>query len=65
MEPALETAKQSVIEDESQPMITIGRYTIMPYQHGGFWIRNEDGEGMQVSERALEQVIRDFWREAF
>lgn len=62
---SIETAKRSVIEDDSAPMLTIGRYTIMPYQHGGFWIRNEEGEGMQVSALALEQVIRDFWREAF
>ena len=60
------TLNKSVVADEKNVVcLTIGDFTIKPYQHGGFWMENELGEGMQVREELLERALREFWHENF
>jgi hypothetical protein len=57
---------QSVVPfDKNVLCLSIGLYTIRPYQHGGFWIENGLGEGMQVTENAIAHALEMFWRENF
>lgn len=46
-------------------MIEIGTYEISKRSDGTFWIEHESGEGMQVSERALFELIHQFYKKNF
>lgn len=48
-------------------MITIGQYTISVWTglDGGFWIEHESGEGMQVKEKVLADLLHKFYVENF
>lgn len=47
------------------PMIELGGYRIGPCVHGGWWIENEDGEGMQTDADALIRMLDEFWMRYF
>lgn len=47
------------------PTLEIGGYKIGPCVHDGWWIENEDGEGMQVSTLSIVRVLDIFWARSF
>jgi hypothetical protein len=57
---------QSVVP-ETRNVVTlhIGRFTIRAYGRGVFWIENEIGEGMTVTEIRLNELLASFWKENF
>lgn len=59
------SSKTVLPESRNVVVLYIGDYAVMPYQHGGFWVENEIGEGMQVKEETLERALREFWHEHF
>lgn len=49
-------------------LISIGKYRIWNFPHGGLWLSKEDGEGMQIKDSTmnpLEALIDTFWKEYF
>lgn len=47
------------------PMLEIGGYRIGPCVHGGWWVENEHGEGMQTNADRLIRMLDTFWMENF
>lgn len=45
--------------------VKIGEYEISPFDDNSVWIRHESGEGMQVDNSTLAEVIDKFYRETF
>ena len=51
-------------ETAQDEMITIGKYTISRYEND-YWIEEEGGEGMQVFEKNMIDLIDRFYQEEF
>lgn len=45
--------------------IEIGGYRIGPCVHGGWWVENEAGEGMQTDADHLIRMLDEFWARHF
>lgn len=45
--------------------LNIGEYLITSYSHGTFWISNQYGEGMEISEIKLEEYFKKIFEEEF
>lgn len=66
LRPTLKCSDKSIAEQHPDwPALEIGGYSIGPCVHGGWWIENEDGEGMQVSSGALVDMFGAFWARNF
>lgn len=50
---------------DNWPSMIVGPYSIGPCVHGGWWIENADGEGMQVRSEILVKALDAFWKENF
>ena len=46
-------------------LIRIGPYAISDFKHGGFWLEHESGEGMQVHETNMVELIDEFYKRTF
>ena len=42
---------------EVETILTIGKYTIIPYRDGSFFMRTEDGEGLQFHKEQFEPIL--------
>lgn len=40
------------------PSIMVGPMLILTYQHGGYWLEEDGGEGAQVNEGFLAEKLR-------
>lgn len=52
-------------QPKEHEQITIKDFRISRHQGGGFWIEHESGEGMQVKEDVLYEVIKKFYSDTF
>jgi hypothetical protein len=50
---------------ENGASIEIGEFTIRELKDGSFFIERESGEGIEVAEDELEDLIFDFYKESF
>jgi len=50
---------------EREETLTVGKYTITRYHAPDYWIECEDGEGMQVFEKNMIDLIDKFYKEEF
>jgi len=59
------SAKSIAEQHPDFPAIEIGGYRIGPCVHGGWWVENEHGEGMQTDADALIRMLNTFWMQNF
>ena len=44
---------------------TIGDYTLEVHPGGRYWIRNKEGEGSEVGQKAVEKMFKKLFEENF
>lgn len=47
----------------NQEMITIGPFYLKRYDEHSFWLGHESGEGMQVRDHRVLDVLNELWKE--
>lgn len=55
-------SKNKLLEKE---VLTVGQYTITRYHDPDYWIEKDDGEGMQVFEKNMIDLIDKFYQDEF
>ena len=61
----LPTLPKMPMADYERMSMKIGDYYLWHATDGQFWIEHESGEGMHVSRKTMEKLIRDFYLENF
>jgi hypothetical protein len=44
-------------------MITVGPFFLKRYDEHSFWLGHESGEGMQVRDHRVLDVLNELWKE--
>ena len=52
-------------ELDQEEVLTVGKYTISRFYAPDYWIEEEGGEGMQVFEKNMIELIDAFYKAEF